>query len=202
MSLLVLNRVMSPHFLSCCCCSVTKSCPPLRPHGLQHTRFPCLSLSPGVCSNSRPLSWWCYLTIWPSVIPFSSCLQSFPASGSDEFALHIRWPKYWSFSFSISPFKEYSGLISLRISFRILSYILLITPLQYSCLEIPWTEEPGGLQSMGPLRVGQDWATSLTIECLRGTKRLSWILYLLWIIMRFLLLSSFTVNKVQKQKNK
>ena len=57
---------------------------------------------------------------------------------SNESALHIR-PEYWSFSFNISPFKEYSGLISLRISFRILSYILLITPLQYSRLEIPWT---------------------------------------------------------------
>ena len=47
-----------------------------------------------------------------SVIPFSSCLQSSPASGAST--LPIRWPKYWSFSFSISPFNEYSGLISLR----------------------------------------------------------------------------------------
>ena len=48
--------------------------------------------------------------------PFSSRLQSFPASGSfpNESVLHTRWPKYWSFSFSISPFKEYSGLISFR----------------------------------------------------------------------------------------
>ena len=49
-------------------------------------------------------------TILSFVIPFSSCLQSFPAS--QESALHIRWPKYWSFSFSISPSNEYSGLIS------------------------------------------------------------------------------------------
>ena len=49
------------------------------------------------------------------VVPFSSCLQSFPASGSfPESVLSIRWPKYWSFSFSISPSKEYSGLISFR----------------------------------------------------------------------------------------
>ena len=49
--------------------------------------------------------------------PFSSCPQSFPASGifSSELALRIRWPKYWSFSFSISPSNEYSGLISFRI---------------------------------------------------------------------------------------
>ena len=53
----------------------------LRPHELQHTRFPCPSPSPGVCSNSRPLNQWCHPTISSSVIPFS-CLQSFPASGS------------------------------------------------------------------------------------------------------------------------
>ena len=53
----------------------------LRPHGLQHTRPPCLSPTPGVYSNSYPLSWWCHPTISSSVIPFSSRLQSFPASG-------------------------------------------------------------------------------------------------------------------------
>ena len=51
-------------------------------HGLQHTRLACLSLTPGACSNSCPLSQWCHSTISSSVIPFSSCLQSFPASGS------------------------------------------------------------------------------------------------------------------------
>ena len=51
-------------------------------HGLQHARLPCPSLYPGVCSNSCPLSWWCLPTISSSVSPFSSCLQSFPASGS------------------------------------------------------------------------------------------------------------------------
>ena len=50
--------------------------------GLQHTGLPCPPLSPGVCSNTCPLSWWCYLTISSSVIPFSTCLQSFPVSGS------------------------------------------------------------------------------------------------------------------------
>ena len=52
----------------------------LRPHGLQHTRLPCPSPIPGACSNSWPLTWWCYKTISPSVVPFSSGLQSFPAS--------------------------------------------------------------------------------------------------------------------------
>ena len=54
----------------------------LWPHGLQHTRFPCPSPTPGACSNSCPLSWWCHATISSSVVPFSSRLQSFPASGS------------------------------------------------------------------------------------------------------------------------
>ena len=53
----------------------------LRPHGLQYTRLPCPSPTPGVCSNSCPSSWWCHPTISLSVIPFSSCLQSFPTSG-------------------------------------------------------------------------------------------------------------------------
>ena len=54
----------------------------LRPHELQPARLPCPSPSPGACSNSCPLSWWCHPTISCSVFPFSSCLQSFPASGS------------------------------------------------------------------------------------------------------------------------
>ena len=54
----------------------------LRPHGLQHTRLFCTPLSPRVCSNSRPLSWWCYLTISSSAAAFSFCLPPFPASRS------------------------------------------------------------------------------------------------------------------------
>ena len=54
----------------------------LRPHGLQHARLPCPSLALGACSNSCPSSWWCHPTVSSSVIPFSSCLKSFSASGS------------------------------------------------------------------------------------------------------------------------
>ena len=54
----------------------------LQLHGLWHTRLPCPSPSPGACSNSCPSSWWCHPTISSSVVPFSYCLQSFPASGS------------------------------------------------------------------------------------------------------------------------
>ena len=55
---------------------------PLWPHGLQHARFPCSSPSPGACWNLCPWSRWCHPTISSSVVPFSSCLQSFPAAGS------------------------------------------------------------------------------------------------------------------------
>ena len=94
--------------------SVTQSGPTLWPHGLQRSRPPCPSPTPGAYSNSCLSSWWCHPTITSSVVPFS-CLQSFPASGSFLRSQFFRWPKYWSFSFSISPSNEYSRLISLRI---------------------------------------------------------------------------------------
>ena len=93
----------------------------LRPHRLQHARPPCPSPTPRVYSNSCPLSWWCHPTISSSVVPFSSRLQSFPTSGSEfsnESVLHIRWPEDWSFSISVSPSNEYSGLISSRMDWR------------------------------------------------------------------------------------
>ena len=86
----------------------------LRARGLQHARHPCPS-TPGVYSNTHPLSWWyhptisscCPLLLLPSIFPN---IRVF----SNELALHIRWPKYWSFSFNISPFNEYTELISFR----------------------------------------------------------------------------------------
>ena len=84
----------------------------LWPHGVQHTRLPCPSPTPGAYSNSCSLSQWCHPAVTSSVVPFLSCLQSFPAS--NESALRIRWPKCWSFSFNISPSNEYSGLISFK----------------------------------------------------------------------------------------
>ena len=87
----------------------------LRPHGLQQARPSCSSTTPGVYSNSCPLRQWCHPPISSSVVPFSSCLQSFPASGAFPMrVLHIRWPIYWSFSFNISPSNEQPGLISFR----------------------------------------------------------------------------------------
>ena len=87
----------------------------LWPHESQQARPPCPSPTPGVHPNPCPSSRWCHPAISSSVVPFSSWPQSFPASVfSNESALHIRWPKYWSFSFSISPSKKHPGLISFR----------------------------------------------------------------------------------------
>ena len=61
----------------------------LLPYGLQHARPPCPSLSPEVCSNSCPLSWWCYLTVSSSVVPFFSCPQSSPPSESFPMSWHF-----------------------------------------------------------------------------------------------------------------
>ena len=85
----------------------------LRPHGLQHTRLPCPALSPGLCSDSCPSSQWCYLTISSPVAPLLLLISVFPSIMvfSKELALWIRWPKYRSFSLSISPSNEHSGLI-------------------------------------------------------------------------------------------
>ena len=81
-------------------------------HGLQHARSPCPSPTPGVYSNSCWLSRWCHpichpLFLLPSIFPSIRVIFN-------ESALHIKWPKYWSFSFSISPSNEHSGLISFR----------------------------------------------------------------------------------------
>ena len=87
----------------------------LQPHGLQNARLPCPSPTPEAYSNLCPSSWWyhptfilCHpLLLLPSIFP---SIRAFP----NESVFHIRWPKYWSFSFSICLSSEYSGLISFR----------------------------------------------------------------------------------------
>ena len=87
----------------------------MRPHRLLHAWLPCCSPSPGACSNSNALSQWyhvnissCHPLLLPSIFPSIRFV-------SNQSLLPIRWLKYWSFSFSISPSNEYSGLISFRI---------------------------------------------------------------------------------------
>ena len=71
--------------------SVTQLCPTLRPDESQHARPPCSSPNPGVHSNSRPSSWWCHPAISSSVIPFSCCPQSLPASESFPMSQLYAW---------------------------------------------------------------------------------------------------------------
>ena len=87
----------------------------LWPHGLQHDMFSYPSTTPGTCSNVCPSTWWCHPTI-SSCHPLLLLPSVFPSIRvfSNESVVHNRWPKCWSFSFSISPSNEYSGLISFR----------------------------------------------------------------------------------------
>ena len=84
----------------------------LRSYESQHARLPCPSPAPGVHSNSSPSSRWCHPDISSSVVPFSSCPQSLPASESFPMSQLFAWggQKYWSFSFSIGPSKGWSPL--------------------------------------------------------------------------------------------
>ena len=96
-------------------CSVVSNS--LQTHGMQQARLPCPSPTPGAYSNSCPSSQWCHPIISSSVIPFFILPSIFPNIRvfSNESVFHNVWPKYWSFSFSISPSNEYSGQISFKI---------------------------------------------------------------------------------------
>ena len=98
-------------------CSAAKLCPTLCDpiYIWPHASLPRPSLFPGISSNSCPLSQWCHPTTSSSAPPSPPALN-LPQIRvfSSEKALHIKWPKYWSFSFTISPSSEYSGLISFR----------------------------------------------------------------------------------------
>ena len=84
-----------------------------RPYRLLQARLPCPSPTPGAYSNSCPLSQWCHPTICHPLFLLPSVFLSIRVF-SNESVLHIRWPKYGNFSFSICPSNEYSGLISFR----------------------------------------------------------------------------------------
>ena len=91
--------------------AVTQLCTTLcDPHGLQHIRLPCPSPTPGACSNSCPSSQWCHPIVSSSIFPFSSCLQSFPASGS-----FASGGQSTGVSRQHQSFSEYSGLISITV---------------------------------------------------------------------------------------
>ena len=140
----------------------------LQPPGLQHTRLPCPPLSPGVCSNSCPSSQGRHPTISSSVIPFSFCPQSFPASGSfliSQLLASGGQSIGASALASVLGFPSASDSKASVCNARDLGLIPGLgrspgegsgSPLQYSCLENPMDPEPGRLPSMGSQRVGHD----------------------------------------------
>ena len=120
------------------CCSVAMS-DSLWPHGLQHTRLPCPSTSLGACPNSCPLSLWCHPTISFSVVPFSSCPQSFPASGSFLMSncSYVERENWWLYSLILVIFLVCSLGFSAYTVMQTLnkdSFILVFL----ECLLTPW----------------------------------------------------------------
>ena len=142
----------------------------LQPHGLQHSRLSCPSPTPRACSESCPLSRWCHPTISSSVVPFSSCLQSFPASGSFPMSQFFLIPVDIAFIYFwlCWVFVAVWGLLLVVASRATLHCSVgasqhgaekAMAPRSSTLAwKIPWTEEPGRLQSMGSLRVGHDWS--------------------------------------------
>ena len=143
----------------------------MTPWTAARARLSCISLSPRVCSNSCPLSRWCHPTISSSATPSSFCLQSFPASGSFPTSLFftIRWPKYWSFNFSICSSSEYSALLdSLVWSLCTLKSLLQHRNLCYWVgKKFVWvfpldiTEKPE--QNFGQFNICVPWITHLSL---------------------------------------
>ena len=184
----------------------------LQLHGLQHPRLPYPLLSPDVCSNSCPLSWWCHSTVSspvttpPHTPRFSSCLQSFPASGSfpvnSLFAsggqsvgasvlpvniqgwFPFRWTNYCPIiqkrtSLVTQTVKRLPTMWETWVQSLGWEDLLEKEMANYSSIlawKIPWMEEPGRLQSMGLQRVGHDWANSLIHSYRRG----NWVPCLAW----------------------
>ena len=153
----------------------------LRLHELQNARPPCPLATPGVHSDSCPLSQWCHPTISSSVIPFSSCLQSFPASGSLPMSQLFAWVwgvirrRQWHPTPVLLPGKSHGqrslvgpvhGVAKSRAWLSDFTFTFPFHALEKEMAthsrtlpwRIPGTGKPGGLPSMGSHRVGHDWS--------------------------------------------
>ena len=114
--------------------SVPQLCPTLWPHGLQHAKLPCPSPTPGAYSNSHPSSWWSHPPISSSVVPFSSCLQSFPASGSFPVSIRI--------------------VLTLKVNWRIIGrYVTLSLSIHYYNKPIYLFRESSIICNLGPAQL-------------------------------------------------
>ena len=109
------------------CCSVMSNSLP--PHGLQHTRPPCSSPTPGDYSSSCPLSQWCHPTFSSSVVALSSLPSSFPSIRvfSNELALRIRWPKYWSIQLQHQSFLPIVNSAAVNIGVHVSFWIIVFS---------------------------------------------------------------------------
>ena len=147
-------------FFLCFCCSVVVVSNSLWPHGLQHTRLPCHSPSPRVCSDSCPLSQWRHPSI-SSVASFSSCPQSFPASGSFSMSqLFTSGGQSLGASLMAQVVRNLSAMKDTLDMNSIPG--LGKSPGEGNGIlawRISWTEEPGGLQSLWSQRAGHNWTT-------------------------------------------
>ena len=148
----------------------------LWPHGLQHARPPCPSSTPEACSNSYPFSQWCHPTVSSSVRLLLFLPSIFPSIRvfSSESVLHIRWPNYWSFSFSISPSNEYSGLILFRID-----WLDLLTVQGYNNGSSK-NQESSRKTPTSALQGSLAWGSPWGCKELDTTERLNWTVYWLW----------------------
>ena len=123
----------------------------LRPHALKHAGPPCPSPSPGVHPNPCPLNWWFHPTISSSVVPFSSCPQIFPSIRvfSNESAVWIRWPKYWSYAHFFAPLFMIKWCLQGQMAL-LQSPVLLLILLKYGSilchLVNRWSVEYGALE--------------------------------------------------------
>ena len=152
----------------------------LQPHGLQHARTHCPSPTPGVYSNSCPLSQWCYPTISSSLDPLLPP-SIFPSIRvfSNESDLLIRWPKYWSFSFS--PSNEYSGLISFRIDWFGLLAVQFSSVQSLSRVQLFATPWIAACQASLSITISRSSSKLMCIESMRQFNHLAlcWPLLLL-----------------------
>ena len=141
-------------------------------HGLQHSRLPCPSSIPGPCSNSSPLTQWCHAAISSTVVPFSSCLQSFSASGSfpvSQFFASGGQRIGVSASPSVLPVNIQGWFI---LGWTSLISEKAMAPYSSTLVwKIPRMEKLGRLQSMGSLGVRHDWVTSLSIFTFMNWRR-------------------------------